>query len=119
MGISVFVLPYCEEEAKIQAQRCLKCHRETIFDWDKCILCNNCVEICPEFCLNIVPVKDLQMEGVDSALATCECSANETVSAMIKDDEKCIRCGLCAIICPTGAMIMEEFAFKEVNTEEK
>ncbi len=104
-----------ESEAREEAQRCLYCHINTIYDSEKCVICNACVDVCPEFCLRLAPVNllDIDKDQEETVLRNLALDANETATAMIKDDDKCIRCGLCAIVCPTDAMTMETFEFEE------
>lgn len=114
-GISEVETGYSEEEARRQAERCLYCHIQTIYDAEKCVLCNRCVDICPEYCLKLVPLEELDIEPEvkEQIIANEGLSLNGPLSAMLKDDEKCIRCGLCAIRCPTDAMTMEVFYYEE------
>jgi NADPH-dependent glutamate synthase beta subunit-like oxidoreductase len=114
-GISEVETGYTEEQARRQAERCLACHIQTIYDAEKCVLCNRCVDICPEYCLQLVPLESLALgdETKTELFAHYVISPGETVSAMIKDDETCIRCGLCAIRCPTDAMTMEIFYYEQ------
>jgi len=114
-GISEVEIGYSDVEARRQAERCLQCHVQTIYDVEKCVMCNRCVEVCPEYCLKLVPLQDLALEEDTKArlVGHYELEAAEPLSAMIKDDEKCIRCGLCAIRCPTDAMTMEIFFYEE------
>lgn len=113
-GISEVEIGYAESEARKQAERCLYCHIQTVYDADKCVMCNRCVDICPEYCLKLVPVEQLDLP--EAQLAQLQqhygFEALTQMSAMIKDDEKCIRCGLCAIRCPTDAMTMEIMAYE-------
>jgi formate dehydrogenase (NADP+) beta subunit len=113
-GITEVETGYGSAEAIQQAARCLVCHVQTIYDPERCVLCNRCVDICPEHCLAIVPFDSL---GLDAAtrdvLAGRAEGAGLPLSAMVKDDERCIRCGLCAIRCPTDAMTMEKFTITE------
>lgn len=114
-GISEVETGYTDEEAKRQAERCLACHIQTIYDAEKCVLCNRCVDICPEYCLKLVPLEelDLEPEVKERIIENEGISLSGPLSAMLKDDEKCIRCGLCAIRCPTDAMTMEVFYYEE------
>jgi formate dehydrogenase beta subunit len=99
-------------QARLEASRCLWCNVETIFDSDRCILCSACVEICPEACLALVPVSRLQ--GIDGIAALhAALAGDEDAAAIVKDEERCIRCGLCAVRCPTGAITMEALEIDE------
>jgi len=122
-GISQVELGYSEEEAQTQALRCLECSINTVFDSSKCILCNGCVDVCPWDCLKIVRVDAISggaslEEVIEASLGDSqEHWAQEeipSVAAMIKDDTSCTRCALCAERCPTGAITMETFRFREV-----
>ncbi len=113
-GIAEVETGYGTEEAREQAARCLVCHVQTIYDPELCVLCSRCVDACPEYCLAIVPLADLDLpaDQVDELVARAEADGLP-LAAMIKDDERCIRCGLCAIRCPTDAMTMERFTITE------
>jgi NADPH-dependent glutamate synthase beta subunit-like oxidoreductase/ferredoxin len=113
-GIAEVETGYGEQDAWRQGARCLICHVQTIYDPEKCVLCNRCVDICPEYCLALVPIEELELspEERGEVVRRAE-AAGLPLSAMIKDDERCIRCGLCAIRCPTDAMTMERFTITE------
>lgn len=118
-GIAEVETGYGPEAAKAQAARCLVCHVQTIYDPELCVLCNRCVDICPEYCLAFVPLDAVSLP--DGQLEAVAARAGDTMlplTALVKDDEKCIRCGLCAIRCPTGAMTMERFSITERWAEE-
>lgn len=114
-GISEVESGFGEAAARRQAERCLYCHIQTIYDATKCVLCNRCVDVCPEYCLKLVPLDDLDLapEVKEQIVASEGIGFGGPLSAMLKDDEKCIRCGLCAIRCPTDAMTMEVFHYEE------
>jgi NADPH-dependent glutamate synthase beta subunit-like oxidoreductase len=113
-GIAEVETGYGGDDAKQQAARCLVCHVQTIYDPDKCVLCNRCVDICPEYCLSIVPFDTLDLDDATRAELTARANATGLpLAAMVKDEERCIRCGLCAIRCPTDAMTMERFSITE------
>ena len=118
-GIAEVETGYDADAARRQAARCLVCHVQTIYDPEKCVLCNRCVDICPEYCLAIVPFEslDLELEVKDALTARAEANGFP-LAAMVKDDDRCIRCGLCAIRCPTDAMTMERFSITERWTHE-
>ncbi|HSL22395.1 MAG TPA: FAD-dependent oxidoreductase [Vicinamibacterales bacterium] len=113
-GIAEVETGYSEPQAREQAARCLICHIQTIYDPEKCVLCGRCTDICPEYCLAIVPFEDLELDPDERAALVERAGANGLpLSAMVKDDERCIRCGMCAIRCPTDAMTMERFTITE------
>ena len=60
-GFSEVETGYSEPEARMQAERCLSCHIQTIYDAEKCVLCNRCVDVCPEYCLKLVPLDELDL----------------------------------------------------------
>jgi ferredoxin len=113
-GIAEVETGYSPAEAWRQAARCLVCHVQTIYDPEKCVLCSRCVDVCPEYCLAIVPFESLELPEAERRELEVRAEANGLpLSAMIKDDDRCIRCGLCAVRCPTDAMTMERFEIKE------
>ncbi len=127
-GIDVVELGYTTAEAAEQGSRCLECGVNTIFDGTKCILCNACVDICPWDCLKIVSLKQIQSDETFGKVVEFQLGGalqdylheNElTVAAMLKDDDTCTRCALCADRCPTGAITMETFRFKEILSYEQ
>ena len=113
-GIAEVEIGFDAAEARRQAARCLVCHVQTIYDPEKCVLCNRCVDVCPEYCLAIVPFESLDLDDATRAGLAERAEANGLpLSAMVKDDDRCIRCGLCAVRCPTEAMTMEKFSIRE------
>ena len=113
-GISEVETGYGDAEARGQAARCLVCHVQTIYDPEKCVLCSRCVDVCPEYCLHLVPLEELDLPEEDLRRLAARAEGDGLpLSAMVKDDERCIRCGLCAIRCPTDAMTMERFSITE------
>jgi len=107
---------YSPEEAKAQAERCFVCHTNPIYNPDLCVLCGLCAEVCPTHCLRFVDAASVELLGVDqeALLGRLGLRHGDTATAFLKDDERCIRCGLCAIRCPTGAITMERFSFEEM-----
>lgn len=119
-GSEAVELSYTEDEAIEQAQRCFNCHVNTIFDGTKCIACGGCVDICPESCLKMVPLDSVaigdDLERLIEAYygISLDCLTDEekvkffaSRTAMIKDEDRCIRCGICSRRCPTGAITLE------------
>ena len=90
-------------EPRAQGGRCLRCEVETVFDGTKCVLCGGCADVCPTYCLRLVPLASLGL-AVDAPPGS---------TAIIKDEDRCIRCGQCAVRCPTDAITMERVAGHE------
>jgi len=100
----------------LEAERCLNCDVQTVFAASLCIECDACVDICPMDCITFArngeekelrqrlkapasnPSQDLYVSG-----------ALKTGRVMIKDEDVCLHCGLCAERCPTGAWDMQKF----------
>ena len=119
-GIAEVETGYGPAEAWRQSARCLVCHVQTIYDPEKCVLCSRCVDVCPEYCLAIVPFESLDLPETERHELEARAEANGLpLSAMVKDDDRCIRCGLCAVRCPTDAMTMERFQISERYAEAK
>ena len=76
----------------------MDCGVNTIFDSAKCILCGGCADVCPELCLELVSLERLAGDAALGEVIRRQLSGAdlEGHSAIIKDEEKCIRCGLCA-----------------------
>jgi formate dehydrogenase beta subunit len=110
IGIAEVEKVYPEPAAVVQGLRCLKCHVSPIFDGDTCILCGGCADVCPENCLRLVDV--LAMRGDEKLQAALiarygRLPESGEQAGIVKDETRCIRCGLCAVRCPTGAITME------------
>ena len=102
---------YSEDQAVAEAGRCLDCGINTIFDGERCILCGGCADVCPTVCLKLVSYDRLDDNSeVQTAVRDLGLDPSD-LSAIIKDEERCIRCGLCAQRCPTTAITMEQFCF--------
>ncbi len=105
---------YDEEHAGTEASRCFHCNVNTIFDSRLCILCGGCADICPQRCFKLVPLKNLDFSEEQKAVAAQHVGedwGNHT--AIVKDEEGCLRCGLCAQRCPVNAITMERMDFSE------
>ena len=135
-GVAEVETGYTEEQARTEASRCLQCWINTIFegveaDGTECILCGGCVDVCPENCLSLVPLKNFAFTDEEKARLGQE-SASRSFdlqhvspdelnqiegSVMVKDETICIRCGLCAERCPVKTISMEAFEVFEGNPE--
>jgi NADPH-dependent glutamate synthase beta subunit-like oxidoreductase/ferredoxin len=126
IGIAEVELKYPDAEAQAQARRCVRCGIHPIFDATQCILCGGCVDVCPEYCLRMVPVHQIAGDDAVSALVQFVSGSSHSAfrnpqsavpvapaTAMLMDPTRCIRCALCALRCPTGAISMEAFRYAE------
>ncbi|HEY1725323.1 MAG TPA: FAD-dependent oxidoreductase [Steroidobacteraceae bacterium] len=109
-------LGFSIEQAAQEAQRCLNCDIQTVFEAKLCIECDACIDICPVDCLTITPNgEESELRGrlrappleptqplyVSAALP-------QTARVMVKDENLCVHCGLCAERCPTAAWDMQK-----------
>jgi formate dehydrogenase beta subunit len=133
-GVAEVETGFTEQQARAEASRCLKCWINTIFEGTEasgteCILCGGCVDVCPENCLSLVPLKEFafteedkerlrkeqRQRGIDLQHVSADELTQVEGSVMVKDETVCIRCGLCAERCPARTISMEAF---EVFEEE-
>jgi NADPH-dependent glutamate synthase beta subunit-like oxidoreductase/NAD-dependent dihydropyrimidine dehydrogenase PreA subunit len=127
-GVTEVEVGYDEASAMLEAQRCLKCWINTVFegneaDGSECVLCGGCVDVCPEQCIELIPLERMSFEpevlqalrehpdnfDVELGDVAAEELGTITGSVMIKDETRCIRCGLCALRCPAGTITMEAY----------
>src|SRR5882724_5270813 len=112
------------KQAFLEAQRCLNCDVQTVFDTPKCIECDACVDICPMDCITFTAngeEDDLRTRLMAPELHPDQdlyiSSALKTGRVMAKDEDLCLHCGLCAERCPTGAWDMQKFLLEAPRTE--
>jgi len=111
-------LGFDHDKGQREAKRCLNCDVQTVFEVSTCIECDACVDICPVSCINftqngteddlrsrlLIPAKNLgQALYVSSELPTGR--------VMVKDENVCLHCGLCAERCPTSSWEMIKFIY--------
>ncbi|MEJ8838441.1 FAD-dependent oxidoreductase [Ramlibacter sp. AN1133] len=102
-----------------EAQRCLNCDVQTVFNQSACIECDACVDICPMDCITFTPDgaepevrQRLKAPALNLAQDLYVSGHLKTGRVMVKDEDVCLHCGLCAERCPTGAWDMQKFMFK-------
>lgn len=105
-----------------ETQRCLNCDVQTVFTDDKCIECDACVDICPTDCITFTAngdEADVRLRLTAPALNVEQplyvSGPLKTQRVMIKDEDVCLHCGLCAERCPTGAWDMQKFLLQEAQ----
>ena len=109
-------LGFTPEQAAQEAQRCLNCDVQTVFDAKLCIECDACIDVCPVDCLTITQggeEKDLRTRlrapaKVTTQLLYVSKTLPQTGRVMVKDENLCVHCGLCAERCPTAAWDMQK-----------
>ncbi len=107
---TVVELGYSRDEAMREASRCLDCGVTPVIDGSRCVLCGGCADVCPTQCLKLVSLSALAPNAdLDAAIGgSLGAGADrENNSAILKDEDRCIRCALCAIRCPVDAIAME------------
>ncbi|HVV64389.1 MAG TPA: FAD-dependent oxidoreductase [Rhizomicrobium sp.] len=100
-----------------EAQRCLNCDVETVFEKNLCIECDACVDICPVDCITFTPNDPEEALRTHLSAPTNNPKTQDlyvsdylkTGRVMVKDEDVCLHCGLCAERCPTGAWDMQKF----------
>jgi ferredoxin len=107
------------KHAFLEAERCLNCDVQTVFEGPKCIECDACVDICPMDCITFTmnsEEKELRtrLMAPTTHASTQDLYISDTLKTgrvMVKDEDLCLHCGLCAERCPTGAWDMQKFLF--------
>jgi NADPH-dependent glutamate synthase beta subunit-like oxidoreductase/ferredoxin len=113
-------LGFTAEQAALEVQRCLNCDMQTVFSAKLCIECDACIDICPVDCLTIAPngteeqLRSRLKAPATNALQALYVSSElpHTGRVMVKDEDVCVHCGLCAERCPTAAWDMQKSTIK-------
>jgi formate dehydrogenase beta subunit len=102
-----------------EAERCLNCDVQTVFADNLCIECDACEDICPVDCITFTPETDeadlrtrLKAPALNLSQDLYVSGALKTGRVMVKDEDVCLHCGLCAERCPTGAWDMQRFTLE-------
>lgn len=107
-----------------EAERCLNCDAQTVFTESKCIECDACMDICPTSCITFtvngeeadlrsrlkIPANNLTQDLYVSDILP-------TARIMVKDENVCLHCGLCAERCPTSAWDMQKFFYQVTKAD--
>jgi formate dehydrogenase beta subunit len=120
-------LGFTVEQIEKEVQRCLNCDVQTVFETKLCIECDACIDICPVDCLTIThngEEADLRTrlkapaKNVTQALYV-SAPLKHTARVMVKDEDLCVHCGLCAERCPTAAWDMQKSSIKWPQAEDE
>ena len=109
-------LGFTVEQVITEVERCLNCDIQTVFTDNLCIECDACIDICPVDCLTIAPNADEDALRQNLKAPVLEPSQplfvsgplKHTARVMVKDENLCVHCGLCAERCPTAAWDMQK-----------
>jgi NADPH-dependent glutamate synthase beta subunit-like oxidoreductase/ferredoxin len=117
-------LGFDQKVAYAEAQRCLNCDVQTVFTDNLCIECDACVDICPVDCISFTENGEeaelrlrLNAPAHDTSQDLYVSGALKTGRVMVKDEDVCLHCGLCAERCPTGAWDMQRFLIDVAQAE--
>lgn len=120
-------LGFSPELAAEEVERCLNCDIQTVFTADLCIECDACIDVCPVDCLTITRNGDeadlrtrltAPAENHSQALYV-SADLPQTGRVMVKDEDVCIHCGLCAERCPTAAWDMQKFTLHHPHARDE
>jgi NADPH-dependent glutamate synthase beta subunit-like oxidoreductase len=93
MGLAEVELGFTPEQARCEANRCLRCFANILLDVEKCVLCALCSDVCPVDVISLVPSEEIDPSVIGG-------------TALLLDETACIRCGLCIERCPPDALSM-------------
>ncbi|MEZ4984058.1 MAG: FAD-dependent oxidoreductase [Saprospiraceae bacterium] len=111
-------LGFNKDKAFKEAQRCLNCDVMTVFDFNLCIECDACMDVCPTDCITFTTNGEeeelrsrLRVPALNTTQDLLVSEPLKTQRVMIKDEDMCLHCGLCAERCPTAAWDMQKYLF--------
>jgi len=118
-------LGFDARQALEEAERCLNCDIQTVFTDSACIECDACMDICPEDCITFTDNADevdlresLRVPALNMDQDLYVSGALNTGRVMVKDEDVCLHCSLCAERCPTGAWDMQKFSFIDAQARQ-
>jgi NADPH-dependent glutamate synthase beta subunit-like oxidoreductase/ferredoxin len=118
-------LGFDDKLAAKEVERCLNCDVQTVFTRSLCIECDACMDICPVDCINFTENNDeadlrlsLRVPAVNKTQDLYVSDTLPTGRIMVKDEDVCLHCGLCAERCPTGAWDMQKYTYVEAQASQ-
>ena len=120
-------LGFTPELAIEEVERCLNCDIQTVFNADLCIECDACIDVCPVDCLTMTGnAEEEELRGQLTAPADnisqdlyVSAALPQTGRVMVKDEDVCVHCSLCAERCPTAAWDMQKFTLQHPHTKDE
>lgn len=119
-------LGFDQKIGRTEALRCINCDIQTVFTAPECIECDACVDVCPTTCINFI--KNQEEETLRSSLAVPANNGSQSLyvsdllptgRVMVKDENVCLHCGLCAERCPTSAWDMQKYTYTTEKAGQK
>ena len=119
-------LGFAQQSGKVEAKRCLNCDVQTVFDGGLCIECDACVDACPTSCINFIENAEeeelrqrLLVPATDKEQSLYVSDILSTGRVMVKDEDVCLHCGICAERCPTAAWEMVKYVYKSAKAGDR